>query len=125
MPKVLVVEDDADTREALARALQRRGYQTASSENGHTALAEMSRDRPDLIVLDLRMPVMDGMTFLQVIRGYLRWRDLPVIVVTAVADAIERESVLRAGALRVFQKANYNVGELVSCVDQILRPNVN
>jgi CheY-like chemotaxis protein len=125
MPKVLVVEDDADTREALARALKRGGYETASSDNGQTALAEMTRDRPDLIVLDLRMPVMDGLTFLEVIRGYVRWRNLPVIVVTAVADALESESAMRAGALRVFQKANYNMGELVHCVNQILRPDSN
>ena len=80
---VLVVEDDAATRELLRRTLQGQGHAVLEAENGRAALAAVSRVVPSLILLDLQMPEMNGFEFLHELREHAAWRDIPVIVVTS------------------------------------------
>jgi len=118
MANVLVVDDDADTAEMLAAALSKAGHEVESAADGQQALTALVAGSKDLIVLDLRMPVMDGVTFMQIMRSYLRWTHLPVVLVTAA----EREEIDRAESLdvaRVFRKANYRLGELVDTVGSL------
>ena len=68
---VLVVDDDEGVRAVMATALEDDGWRVVTAENGRTALETLHRARPDAIILDLRMPVMDGLTFAQ------RYRDFP------------------------------------------------
>jgi CheY-like chemotaxis protein len=84
---VLVVEDDDATREAYALLLSTSGYRVSTASNGQRALEELRRDRPNLILLDLMMPVMDGYAFRAVQRGDDALADIPVIVCTASGDA--------------------------------------
>ncbi len=81
--RVLVVEDERDTRELLRRGLEKDGWTIDEAENGLVALARLTDALPDLILLDLIMPQMDGFGFLTEIRGNEDWRDIPVVVVTA------------------------------------------
>ena len=120
MAKVLVVEDDTDSRAAMVTALTRAGHTVAGTADGRDGLAAVVRDAAELIVLDIRMPAMDGRTFMQVLRSYRRWRDIPVVVVTGVSDDHEIERVSELGVERVFRKANFHLKDLVACVDQIL-----
>ena len=93
--QVLLVEDDPLIRAALLRGLGERGHAVASAPNALTGLAQAVADRPDLVVLDLGLPDMDGTTMLRMLRGASR---VPVIVATARDDEAEIVAVLDAGA---------------------------
>ena len=80
---VLVVEDQADLRELVRRMLEQEGWVVAEAENGRVALDRVAENRPELIVLDLMMPEMDGFSFLESLRQHEPWRSIPVIVMTA------------------------------------------
>jgi PAS domain S-box-containing protein len=114
--KALVVEDDEPTRELLCRNLRSEGWTVESAENGAVALEHIEAGLPDLIVLDLMMPVMDGFEFL----ANLRLRDdaanVPVLVVTAKDLTAEDRERLRTGAQRVLQKTGFNRTQLLAQV---------
>jgi DNA-binding response OmpR family regulator len=81
--RVLVVDDDHDIRESLASVLSDEGYDVAEAGNGLEALAEMDRERPDVVLLDLMMPVMDGWKTLQILRRTPRHATVPVVILSA------------------------------------------
>ncbi|HYE49333.1 MAG TPA: response regulator [Azospirillaceae bacterium] len=81
--RALLVDDDAGFRALTRRALEADGWSVAEAPDGAAALAALETGRPDLVLLDLCMPVMDGFEFLTAVRSDERWRGLPVIVVTA------------------------------------------
>src|SRR5215469_13629743 len=80
--QILVVEDDADSREALATLLQIHGFDVVAAENGKVALETIRRDLPSLILLDLQMPVMDGYAVLSRLAQDPRAHNVPVVVTT-------------------------------------------
>lgn len=86
-PRVLIVEDDADIRETLGELLRTEGYETAAAANGLEALAAARRVPPDLIVLDLMMPVMDGWKFRAEQRQDPVLAAIPVIAISASAGS--------------------------------------
>src|SRR5438045_6793484 len=86
MAYVLVVDDEPDSSEFVERFLEREGHRTTIVPNGREALAALINGRPDAMVLDVRMPQMDGIALLEVLRSYLRWTKLPVILLTAHAN---------------------------------------
>lgn len=121
MGSVLIVDDDADSREAVSRYLAKAGYVARSARNGREALIAIATTVPDVIILDVRMPEMDGMEFLQVIRSYLRWSTVPVILLTAYQhgdDVIERAH--QFGVKMIYLKASYRLEELLNCVRRLV-----
>jgi CheY-like chemotaxis protein len=86
MPTILVVDDTTLAREAVSKLLEYEGFRVLRAEHGRDAWAMMYEHSPDLVLLDLMMPEMDGVTFLRMIRDSERWRRLPVIVLTGVTD---------------------------------------
>ena len=96
MKKIAVVEDNPDNR-LLVRALLESFYEISEYENGVTALAGLAQERPDLLLLDISLPEMDGVTVLGKIREDSRLRTLPVIALTAHAMADDRKRFLDAG----------------------------
>ena len=103
--RILIVEDDADTRRWLHRTLRGDAWQVSEAENGRVALERVADCRPDLILLDLMMPEMDGFEFLAQLRADHSWHDIPVIVVTAADLSESDRSRLNGGVERVLQKA--------------------
>ncbi|MEK7341940.1 MAG: response regulator [Candidatus Binatota bacterium] len=95
--KILVVEDNEDNREIFVFRLQQLDFEVIVASNGKEALEIASRSKPDLIFMDLRMPVMDGWEATRALRQTEWGRDLPVIAVTAHAMKEEREKALNAG----------------------------
>jgi CheY-like chemotaxis protein len=83
-PTVLVVDDDRDVRESVAAVLEDAGYDVELAENGAQALACLRRGRPDLMVLDLMMPIMSGWEVLEVLREEPELGDVHVLVLSAV-----------------------------------------
>lgn len=120
-PSILIVDDDADTREVVANYFSRAGYVVRAATNGHKALAMVSTVIPDVIILDMRMPELDGVGFLQVIRSYLRWTTLPVVMLTAYPEGEQVERANELGVRKVFRKSGYRLADLKKCVGDILR----
>src|SRR5438552_14341707 len=96
MPTLAIIEDNADNR-LLLQAILGDEYDIEEYENGLDALAGLKRAKPDLVLLDISLPGMDGNEILQRIRGDIILRDLPVIALTAHAMAGDREKFLAAG----------------------------
>jgi two-component system, cell cycle response regulator DivK len=96
-PLVLLVEDFADTREMIRRVLELGGCRVIEAANGQEAIELAQRERPDLILMDLNMPVLDGFTATLRIREYEPTRDVPVIAVTAFDTAEFRAAASAVG----------------------------
>lgn len=118
MTKILIVDDDADARESLAVILRAKGHAATCVPNGREALAVVLADLPDVVVLDLVMPEMDGPSFLEVVRSYLRIQSLPVVVLTGMGDS---PMVDRARALKVndiLAKGKASTDDIVKAVEE-------
>jgi len=124
MSSVLIVEDNVDSADVLERFLLKHGYTVNSVPNGREALVALTSEAPpDAILLDLRMPEMDGLQFLEVVRGYLRWTDLPVIIVTAYADEGLAERAAKLGVSKIFHKAALDLQELREAIERVTPTN--
>src|SRR6185312_17503741 len=86
MASLLMVDDNDDTRQAIGMYLSNAGHRVKTCPNGREAMAALTQSTPDVVILDYKMPEMDGISFLEVIRCYLRWQSLPVILLTAYPD---------------------------------------
>ena len=110
---VLLVDDDAATRKLLNRTLAGEGWRVGEAENGRVALERIAETRPDLIILDLMMPEMDGFEFLAEFRKVPEHREIPVVVLTGADLSEEDRRQLSGGVERVLQKAAYGRDELL------------
>lgn len=108
MPYILLVEDDADAMLALCEVLRRKGYEADCVPNGRQALSLILGRTPDLVILDLFMPEMDGAGLLEILRCYLSLNSLPVIVLTGLPDSplVERARHLKVNTVLVKGKAS-------------------
>ncbi len=97
MKNILVAEDNAVNRELLRELLEARGYAVEEACNGQEALHMIAQSRPDLLLLDLSMPVLDGFSTLRQIRDTPALASLPVLAVTAYAMRGDQEKALQAG----------------------------
>jgi PAS domain S-box-containing protein len=120
-PKVLVVEDNEDHRRLMAAHLAGQAVEIAMAANGQEALQMLETFRPDLIVLDLMMPDMDGMSFLGAIRKDSRYWHLPVFVVTAKELTPEESRCLSVEAQAVLRKSNDWGEDLEPLLQRVLR----
>jgi PAS domain S-box-containing protein len=120
-PRILIVDDDADAREIMAACLQDKAVEFRTANNGQDALALLPNFLPDLILLDLMMPVMDGITFLDIIRRDARYQRLPVIVITAKELTPAETERLKAEKLCVLNKADAFDGHLKHLLEELLR----
>jgi DNA-binding response OmpR family regulator len=103
-PKILIVDDDHNIRTTVRLFLEQEGYAIDQALNGSQALEMIHSDRPDLVLLDLAMPVMDGMTLLAEIRSLLPEQRICVIVMTAHGSVKTALDALRLGASDFLQK---------------------
>ncbi len=95
--KILIVDDKAENREVLKAMLQPLGFEVTETPNGHQALELVEHSQPDLILLDLMMPVMDGFEFIRHLRQKASLKETPVIAVSASADEQTRQEILATG----------------------------
>ncbi len=119
MAKILVIDDDAQDRDLIGAVLEERGYEVILAENGRTGLMSCHRERPDAIVLDLRMPELDGRSVLQQLRTL--HPSLPVVVFSGEGtDEVELD-VLDRGATAFIQKA-FSLDQLGLALQEVLPP---
>ena len=109
---VLVVEDDAPTREVIKRALERDGWAVSEADNGRRGLQSVARHVPDLIVLDLMMPEMDGFEFVAELRKSESGRKIPVVVVTSKEITEDDQRRLNGHVRGVLHKGSFSREEL-------------
>lgn len=97
MPRVLLVEDNELNRDMLSRRLVRRGYEVLIAVDGAEGVATTRRERPDLVLLDLSLPVLDGWSVARQLKGDAATSGIPLIALSAHALATDREQALAAG----------------------------
>ena len=95
MTKLLLVEDHDELSDFLSRRLRRRGFEVVLAADGQAALAQVERERPDLLLLDMNLPLMDGWTVARTLRD--QSSTLPIIALTAHAMSGDRAKALAAG----------------------------
>lgn len=96
-PKILVIEDDEYSRDALAHLLSAEGYETLSAHDGESGLTQAHEQRPDLIIVDLDLPGINGRQVIEMIRNDGPLSEIPILIVTG-ADVKEAETAVEAGA---------------------------
>jgi CheY-like chemotaxis protein len=109
----LVVEDDAMTRQMIGELLAKDGWTVMEAENGRVALDRVRECRPNLILLDLMMPEMDGFTFTAELRKHEEWREIPILVLTAKDLTAEDRQQLSGEVNGYLQKGEYTRDELL------------
>ncbi|MCB9076823.1 MAG: response regulator [Anaerolineaceae bacterium] len=97
MAKILLVEDNEMNRDMLSRRLERRGYEVIIAVNGEQGYLAALSNQPDLILMDMSLPVMDGWEASRQIKAAPETKDIPIIALTAHAMAGDREKALAAG----------------------------
>ena len=117
---ILVVEDDRDISQILTSYLEQAGFRTVTALDGDTALAHAAQLKPDLVLLDLRLPRRDGFSVLSALRVA---GGVPVIVISALSDDLDKLSALRIGADDYVTKP-FNPKEVVARVEAVLRRTV-
>jgi two-component system response regulator MprA len=120
---ILVVDDTTSAREPLARLLRLAGYETAVAADGGEALVAMARRLPDLVLLDLMMPRVDGLSFLRQMRSDPKLSRVPVILITAADAADELAAARGLGVQGCMLKAAFTVPELLERIAKTLKAN--
>lgn len=118
--RLLLVEDDAPTREMMRRMLEKEQWTVMEAENGQVALEQMANQQPELILLDLMMPQMDGFTFVNVLQQNEAWRSIPVVILTAKEITAEDRHQLNGYVENILQKGAYTREELLSQVRKLV-----
>ena len=120
MARILIVDDAVDSCDPLQKFLARAGHVVKCVANGREALGSVINEPPDVVILDLLMPEMDGPSFLEVVRSYLRLQRLPVIVLTALAEGPFIDRVRHAKVNSILVKGKATFDEIKTAVDQAL-----
>jgi two-component system, cell cycle response regulator DivK len=117
--RILVVEDQPDNRKIIRDVFARTGYEIIETENGEEALAAIAKVRPDLILMDIQLPIMDGYTATRRIKADPALRSIPIIAVTSYALSGEEKKAREAGCDDYIPKP-YSPRELLAKVRQYL-----
>ena len=110
---VLVIEDDETTSEMMTRMLHKEGYAAHKADNGRLALEQIKREQPNLILLDLMMPEMDGFEFIAELRQESHLSEIPVIVLTAKTITADDRNKLNGSVKDIIQKGSFNRSQLL------------
>ena len=116
---ILVVEDQMDNRQILRDLLGNAGYQLVEAENGEEALAAVAKQRPDLILMDIQLPVMDGYEATRRIKANPDFKSIPIIAVTSYALAGD-EAKARAAGCDAYVTKPYSPRQLLAKVREFL-----
>jgi len=116
IPYILVIDDEAGILDITAEILEDEGYQVEKATNGQEGLQKMREARPELIMLDMRMPVLDGWGFAKVLHN--TGNTVPVVVMTAAQDARRWADEIKADA---YLGKPFDLNELLAVVEQVLK----
>ena len=119
---ILVVEDEKSIRQAMVDLLNIKGFTTLEGKNGEEGLKIALAEHPDLILLDVLMPDMDGMTMLKKVREDSWGRDVPVIILTNLNPADEQviKDIVTNKPLHYFIKSDWNIHDIIKEINKVL-----
>lgn len=120
MPKILIVEDNEENRDSLSRRLQRRGYEVVAASDGKAGVAMAQAERPDLILMDMNMPEVDGWEATRQIKAIAELQHVGVLALTAHALAGDKERALQAGCVDYHTKP-VDFAKLLAQMEAILQ----
>lgn len=115
----LIVDDSVSMRQMVAFTLTQNGFEVVEAENGEDALKKLSTKRFDLVITDLNMPVMDGITFIQKAREQKEAKLIPILMLTTESQAAKKEQGKAAGATGWITKP-FDPGKLLQTVSKVL-----
>ena len=118
--RVLVADDTESVRSLFERLLSSDGHDVVSATDGRGALDAIQRERPDVILLDVEMPGMDGFTLTRTLRRTRGWEDVPVVIMTSRGDVADQRAGLDAGASAYLLKSEFDQAELIDTVRRLL-----
>ncbi len=118
--KILVVEDDKFLRELIAQKLDREGYEVREAVDGEDGVKKVEEEKPDIILLDLILPGIDGFEVLSKIKENPERKDVPVIVLSNLGQKDDIERGLKLGAVEFLIKAHFTPGEIIEKIEKIL-----
>lgn len=118
--KILIVDDELSISELLSDTISQYGFECLTARNGLEGLHVILMENPDLILLDLRMPEMDGLTMLQKLREKGTAKNIPVIILSTVNDEKSVSEAMEYGVSNFIEKSNWNVSELVGRIRESL-----
>ncbi|HZN69259.1 MAG TPA: response regulator [Tepidisphaeraceae bacterium] len=122
MATVLVIDDVPVFRDVVQHALAAAGHVVLTANNGAEGLKRLESDKVDLVLLDLAMPEMDGVSFLRRLRADKQFDALPVLVVTALSESSQVREARQMGALGPLLKSRFSLRDLLKSVSTILPP---
>ena len=122
--KILIVEDDIDLLEVLIKKFELENFLVLEAPDGKIGLEDALRHHPDLILLDIVMPVMDGMTMLRKLREDLWGKNVPVVLLTNLSDESKVAEAMTRGVYGYLVKADWNISDVVKKVKQRLNSHL-
>lgn len=118
---ILLVEDDSFVSDIYQTKIGKEGFKVVLAENGVEAVKRLEEFTPDLILLDIVMPYMDGMEVLRKIKSQERWKKIPIILLTNLSDKEKIEEALGIGANDYLIKSHFTPSEVISKVNMVLK----
>lgn len=119
--KILIVEDELELLEVLAQKFEMEKFEVTKAANGEIGLEQALQKHPDLILLDIIMPVMDGVTMLKRLRQDSWGKDVPVILLTNLSDESKIAEAMQHGVYDYLVKADWNINDVVAKVKSRLK----
>ncbi len=120
MKKILIVEDDSFLRELIVKKITKEGFEIKEAIDGPEALRKAKEERPDLILLDLILPGVDGFTVLSQFKQDAELKDIPVLILSNLGQKEEIKRGLDFGAVDYLVKANFTPSEIIEKIKQYL-----
>lgn len=121
MEKIVFIEDERTLQKMLGEALVGAGFSVENASDGEAGLALVRQAMPNLVLLDLILPKMDGFTVLNELKKDEKTKDIPVMVLTNLETADDVEKVIALGATTYLVKANYDLPDIVAKVQEVLK----
>lgn len=118
MKRILIIEDEKPLREAYAMVLEQEGFKIGTAENGQAGIKKLRSFKPDLIILDMLMPVMDGLGFLKSAELTTRYPNTKTIIISNLSDAITDTDSQKYGVAGTFVKVNLSPLDLATVAKQ-------
>jgi len=118
--KVLIVEDDSFVAEVYSTKLLEMGHGVQIAQNGEEGLALVEKEKPDLILLDILMPVMGGIEMLEALKKKAEWKNIPVILLTNVGEKESIQKVRNLGVQDYIIKSHFTPAEVIEKIETIL-----
>lgn len=122
MPRILLVEDNEMNRDMLTRRLERNGFEITHAVDGQEAITKAGSENPDIILMDMSLPVMDGWEATRCIKQSQETKDIPVIALTAHALPKDRDKAIEAGCSDYDTKP-VDIARLLAKVNKLLEPS--